>query len=349
MAAGKGAVGNPLGLSILISFMGFSKGHAMRLGIQLLVMSTVILVSGSGLAQAEDKKAQKWLDDAIEAWYENVEAVGDYLVEYEGKQVEIDEGQHFVTEFSGRTMRMDDKIRTERLVRPGRRYHQRVRAGILYDAKKTYIIEGFYDDSAVREVLPDDPEPIEYGGEVDPFRVGHGGINVTECDVSAFRGRKSQLHSMKVVNVFQVKLGVAAVFETDASSRMYRVIRFNRNLGWMPDLSELGVDVRTDHSSPPDGDDLQSYYLNRLIWKELKPKVYVPVFLETTSDEYHRTMQVAFEWMNHDQIKPEFFTTEHLQASHRLQDFAYAPRAVLRSSIPFEGLKVDWTPIQDEP
>jgi hypothetical protein len=313
----------------------------------IVVLLTVTVISAFGtqtvFAQSKDEKALKWFDDAIEAWYENLDAVGSYIVEYEGKFVDVEDDRHLVTDFSGRTMRLKDKVRTERLVKHNHRDEFPIRAGHLLDGADQYIIEGFHDDSEVRKLSRDKPERIDFRYEVDPFYLIHGGVH-NGASPSIFRSRAFHFHSMEPVNVFQVKTGIAAVFKSKTPD-YYRVIRFNRELGWMPDLSEAGLYRGKDKDLPPDGDDLQVSFAHRVVWKELRPKVYVPVFYERDSRKYDNTTQVAFDWTNHDRAKEEFFTPAHLQSSHHMQDFAFADRPVLRSAIPGAGLKVDWSPV----
>lgn len=314
-----------------------------------VVIALTFAMLGAQLGFAEkkvDKKAMKLLDDAIEAWYENIDAVGDYVVEYEGNLVKVEDDRHFVTDFSGRTMRRGDKIRTERVVKYDRRTEFPIRAGILYDGSDKFVIEGFHDDSVLRKVRRDKPERIRHDFEVDPFYLIPGGID-TGGTTSVFRSRTHHLHSMEPVNVFQIELGVAAVFKSKTPN-YYRIIRFNRNLGWMPDLSDAGTYYNKDSDAPPDGDDLRVSYSHRLIWKELRTNVFVPVFYERTSPKYNKTTQVAFDWTNHDRAEAEFFTPAHLESSHRMQDFAFTPVPVLRPSILGGKLKDDWVPIDDD-
>lgn len=300
---------------------------------------------------AEDKQAWKDLDDAIIAWNVNELEVGDYLVEYEGRRLQMAKGDMpKVAEFSGRTMRLGNKIRTERLLRKSGFLEVPQRIGMLRDGNRLFTIAGFHDDSELMELKPDDEEKPNFKYDVDPFDLIFSGAGVVGQGKSTpFKKRLAEFHKLNAVTVFRVEKGVAAIFELSPKTNFYHVVRFNKRLGWMPDFVQSGVDRRASRVKPPRGDDITSVFTRRFLWKEVKNKTFVLEFAEFNCTKYKETMQIAFDWSNASECRPEYFTRENLVASHRMQDFAYASKPTLRSAIPGVGLKLDLVELREAP
>jgi hypothetical protein len=310
------------------------------MGRQTLLVAAIVLFSNSLRGQTAGESgvlrtSEAKVEEARSSFQVNELNLENFLVQIDGKHLTDEPELLFATEWRNLVLKLSDIVLSEKKLSPlhGRRVIAR-KAGVLRTLDGTYIIAGLRNDSEVSKFKPDEGYKLDLAYDTNPLEaIFHMPNGVAAGDASVLGGDSPLLDRELLASEINDK-GVKGTFAISKKHRIYQVIEFTENLGFMP------TKVEVLYGDPKPGDstegaaamarfkDLHTLCVTKIVWSEPRKNLFTPALMDMeyrdVRSELKMSMQMKCTWYDVSSIDPKILSPEFLQSRHRSEDFTLA-------------------------